>query len=219
MLHSSLIGQLAVGADREGLGSTLQLSRPRAGNSKWMYGRSAHLRGALLGLVLERPGHGGDLANRLTMRFEGSWQTDAHDVYRLLEGLEAEGLVCAREERRRNKRLGSRVVYHATGQTSLALSRWIETLFPRDPLRVGLHAKLAVAREQDLPGLRLALKQYQRECLMLAQAVCPSDGQPRSWSALFMDCTRDGITRMLQTEIEWASRTLQRIDEYAAQHS
>jgi DNA-binding PadR family transcriptional regulator len=208
-----------VSVEREGFGPALRVPRALAGKAKWMCGRSAHLRGALLGLVLERPGHGGELANRLVMRFEGTWQIDAHDVYRLLEGLEAEGLVAAREEPRRDKRMGSRVVYHATEETSAALTRWIETLLPREPFRLGLHAKLAVARERDLPGLRSALKQYQRECLSLVQAMCPGDGVPGSWGALFMDCTRDGIARMLQTEIDWAGRTLQRFDEYTNQRA
>lgn len=180
-----------------------------------MRGRSAHLRGALLGLVLERAGHGGELANRLQMRLGETWRIDTNDVYRLLEALEAEGLVCAREEPRRDRRLGTRVVYHPTAQTSAALTRWVETLLPREPFRLGLHAKLAVAREQDLPGLRSALGQYKRECLTLATAMVPADGEVGSWTALFMDCTRDGIQRMLQSEVDWVARTLRRIDEYA----
>jgi len=193
--------------------------RSRPSTSKWMHGGSTHLRGALLGLVLERPAHGGDLANRLLTRLGDTWRIDANDVYRLLRGLEAEGLVCAREERRRDRRLGTSIVYHPTEHTSAALARWIETLLPREPFRLGLHAKLAVAREQDLPGLRSALRQHQRECLTLATVMGPSEGEPGSWGALLMDCTRDGIQRMLQSEIDWVTRSLRRIDEYAAQRS
>jgi DNA-binding PadR family transcriptional regulator len=186
---------------------------------KWLRGRSAHLRGAVLGLVIERPGHGGELANRLQTRLGEAWRIDANDVYRLLEALQAEGLVQARDEPRRDRRPGTRVVYYPTDLTSAALSRWIETLLPREPLRLGLHAKLAVAREQDVPGLRVALHQHIRECLALAAAMCPSDGEPRSWPALLVDCTRDGIQGTLQSEIDWATRTLRRIDEHAARHA
>lgn len=197
----------------------VQPASTRRTGDKWMRGRSTHLRGVLLGLVLERPGHGGELANRLLARLGETWRIDANDVYRLLEGLEAEGLVEAREEPRRDKRMGVRVVYHPTGKTSVALTRWVETLLPREPVRLGLHAKLAVARAEDLPGLRSALGQYKRECLMLVAAMCPSEDEPRSWGALFMDCTRDGIHRMLQTEIDWANRTLRRIEEYAVRRA
>lgn len=181
---------------------------------KWIRGRSTHVRGALLGLVLERPSHGGELANRLSMRLGETWRIDSNDVYRLLGNLEEEGLIQAREEPRRDKRLGTRIVYYPTESTSAALTRWIETLLPRETFRLGLHAKLAVAREQDIPGLRSALAQHRRECLELAASVCPSDGEPGSWGALFMNCTSDGVQQMLQTEVDWVNRTLRRIEEY-----
>jgi len=191
-------------------------AKSRSDTSKWIRGRSAHLRGALLGLVLERPSHGGELANRLATRLGETWRIDSNDIYRLLQNLQDEGLVLAREEPRRDKRLGTRIVFHPTEQTSAALTRWIETLLPRETFRLGLHAKLAVAREQDVPGLRSALNQHKRECLTLATMMGAGDGEPRSWNALFMDCTRDGIHHMLQTELDWVNRTLRRIDEYAA---
>ena len=50
-----------------------------------MRGGSAPLRGALLGLLLERPGHGGELANRLVTRLGDTWRIDSNDVYRLLD--------------------------------------------------------------------------------------------------------------------------------------
>ncbi len=184
----------------------------------WMRGASASLRGALLGLVLERPGHGGELANRLVARLGETWQMDGGDVYRLLAGLQQEGLLACREEPRRGNTLRTRGVYYPTEHTADAVSRWMETLAPREPVRRSLQAKLAVAREQDAGRLRLALKEYARECLLLAHAVCPSDGVPRSWSALCLDCTRDGVHGMLQAEIDWANRTLERIDDYATSH-
>jgi DNA-binding PadR family transcriptional regulator len=179
-----------------------------------MRGASTPLRGALLGLVLERPSHGGELANRLRARLGEAWRVDGNDVYRLLEALEREGLVCCSEEPIRGRR-GTRVVYHPTEITSAAVADWMATMLPREPARRGIEAKLAVAREQDLPSLRMALQQYERECLTLAQVIPASDGQPRSWAMLFLDCTRDGAQRVLQAEIDWVGRTLQRIEEHA----
>ena len=57
-----------------------------------MRGPSTPLRGALLGLLLERPGHGGDLANRLAARLGETWRVDTNDVYRLLEQLGEDGV-------------------------------------------------------------------------------------------------------------------------------
>jgi DNA-binding PadR family transcriptional regulator len=184
-----------------------------------MRGPSAPLRGVLLGLLLERPGHGYDLAQRLIARLGETWRFAPDDVYRLLDQLEKEGLVLSVQEPRRGNERRMRVVYHPTEQTTGALERWMETLTPREPVRLGFHAKLAVAREQDLPRVLRALKEYERECSELAQLVRPSDGEVRSWAALRMDCTREATHGMLLAEIAWAERTRQRIEEYAASAS
>lgn len=189
-----------------------------AEKTNWMRGPSTPLRGALLGLLLERPGHGGDLANRLAARLGETWRVDTNDVYRLLEQLERTGLVTSRDEPKRGNQRRTHLVYHPTEGTSRALSLWMETLLPREPVRLGLQAKLSVARQQDAPRLLVALKAYERECLVLAHTIHPSDGVPRSWAALCMDCTRDGVYAQLQTEVDWAARTRRRIDEFLDDH-
>jgi DNA-binding PadR family transcriptional regulator len=179
-----------------------------------MRGASTPLRGALLGLLLERPGHGGDLANRLAARLGETWRVDTNDVYRLLEQLERTGLASARDEPKRSNQRRTHLVYHPTEETAEALTMWMETLLPREPVRLGLQAKLSVARPQDAPRLLIALRAYERECLVLAQLVSPSDLQVRSWSALCMECTRDAVFAQLQTEVDWSARTRQRINEF-----
>lgn len=180
----------------------------------WMRGASASVRGALLGLIMERPGHGGDLANRLQARLGQTWRLDPNDVYRLLEKLQQEDLVEAREEARsRNGR--ATTIYHPTQGTPGALTAWMETLLPREPVRLALQAKLAVARPEDAPRLIVALRDYEQSCLSLAQLVTPSSGESRSWTALCMDCTRDAAFTQLHAEINWAARTRQRLAEQA----
>ena len=82
-----------------------------------MRGPSTPLRGALLGLLLERPGHGGDLANRLSARLGETWRVDTNDVYRLLEQLEKTGLAISRAEPKRNNHRRTHLVYHPTEET------------------------------------------------------------------------------------------------------
>lgn len=180
----------------------------------WMRGTSTPLRGALLGLLLERPGHGGDLANRLAARLGQTWRVDTNDVYRLLEQLERTGLAISREEPRRRGSRRTHLVYHPTAETPHALTLWMETLLPREPVRLGLQAKLSVARPQDAPRLLVALRAYERECLLLARVVTPSEGEARSWAGLCMDCTREAVYAQLQTEVDWAARTRRRINEF-----
>lgn len=182
--------------------------------TRWMRGPSTPLRGALLGLLLERPGHGGDLANRLAARLGETWRVDTNDIYRLLEQLEKTGLAVSRDEPKRTNNRRTHLVYYPTPDTSEALTLWMETLLPREPVRLGLQAKLSVARQQDAPRLLIALKAYERECLVLAHVVCPTDGRAHSWAALCMDCSRDAIYAQLQTEVDWAARTRRRINEY-----
>jgi DNA-binding PadR family transcriptional regulator len=182
--------------------------------TRWMRGPSTPLRGALLGLLLERPGHGGDLANRLAARLGETWRVDTNDVYRLLEQLEKTGLAVSRDEPKRNNHSRTHLVYYPTEEASEALTLWMETLLPREPVRLGLQAKLSVAREEDAHRLLAALRAYERECLMLAQLVSPTNGSGRSWTSLCLDCTRDAVYAQLEVEITWASRTRQRINEF-----
>ncbi len=88
-----------------------------------MQGPSAPLRGALLGLLLERPGHGGELANRLIARLG---ETLADRPRRCLPAAEAarrrRGCASSREEPRRGNERGTHVVYHPTEQTRAGAS-------------------------------------------------------------------------------------------------
>lgn len=192
------------------------MANPRSKHQKreWLHGGSASMRGVLLGLVLERPGHGGDLANRMQVRLGETWKVDTNDAYRLLEQLEHEGLMVTREEARKGGGRRKLLVYHPTPKTSRAVSLWMETLVPREPVRFGLHAKLAVARSQDAARLMVALRDYEQKCLALARVVTPSGAPQRSWGALFMDCSREAVYTQLRAEIDWAAATRERIAEY-----
>jgi DNA-binding PadR family transcriptional regulator len=177
----------------------------------WMRGSSAPLRGSLLALVLERPAHGYDLANRLADRLGASWSIVPKDIYRLLEGLEEDGLLSVSEEREEGRRQ-ARMVYYPTRLTAPAVSAWMETLIPKEPMRIGIRAKVAFARESDARPLVLALRTYEQECLRLLQ-LAPLASVP-SWKGTLLDCTRDAVDAQLRCEVEWARRTRRRIEEH-----
>jgi DNA-binding PadR family transcriptional regulator len=179
-----------------------------------MEGASTSFRGALLGLVLERPGHTYDLANRLGERLGRSWSVDTKDIYRLLRNLEEEGLLLVRPEQRTGRRQPL-MVYHPTDSTAGGLANWMATLLPKEPMRVGIRAKVAVAREEDARSLLMALREYERECLKLLKLTSVTAKVP-SWRGLVADCTREAVDTQLRSEIEWARRTRRRIDEHLA---
>jgi DNA-binding PadR family transcriptional regulator len=185
-----------------------------AADRTWMRG-SSPLKGAILGLVLERPGHGYDLGARLRARLGPSWAIDPKRLYRMLDQLERAALISgAVESDPENPRL-QRTIYSATELAPGALRMWLETLAPREPTRVEIQAKVAAAREQDVPQLSQALRQYERECLELLRQ---SSGPPlpvRSWMGLVMDIVRDASDAQLRAEVEWAKRTRGRIEEHA----
>lgn len=194
----------------------------RVGESKapppreWMKGAAAPVRGALLGLILENPAGGGTLTSRLRARLGDTWNVDRSNVYRLLTGLQREDLVRCVNEPRRGETHSMQVVFHPTPLTQLAVSDWMASALPREPVRRGIEAKLAVAGERDLPSVRHSLARYRAECLELAQSIPPSQRAPSSFSQLAADCARDAIVRVLQAEIEWVQATLARIEDYAA---
>ena len=177
--------------------------------TRWMRGPSTPLRGALLGLLLERPGHGGDLANRLAARLGETWRVDTNDVYRLLEQLENTGLAVSRDEPEA-RQPAPHAISSTTRrqQTSEALTLWMETLLPREPVRLGLQAKLSVAREQDAPRLLdRAARPTSASAWCSPRSSAPPTARPTPGRPLCMDCSRDAVYAQLQTEVDWAART------------
>ncbi len=190
----------------------------QASAGKWTQGGSAQFRGALLGLLVEHPGSGGELANRLIARLGQTWRIEPKYIYRLLKQLEQEGYACAREEPRRGSDQGTSVVYHPTEKTTEGLQCWLETLMPREPVRLGLQAKLAVARPEDAPRLLRAFREYERECVKLAQLVLPREKGSPSWEGLRLDGIRQSVYGSLRADIDWSVHMRQLIAEYAARN-
>ncbi len=179
-----------------------------------MLSTAAPLRGVLLGLLVERPSHRGELAARAQERLGETWRINRIGVYGLLEQLEKEGLTRPQEAVHPGADGRKLLVFHPTERTVQALTEWMETITPRDSVRLGIHAKLAVARKEDAPRLVLALREYERESLALAQALVPGEAGEHSWQALCVECQRDIVLGMLRAEVAWAERTRARIEAY-----
>jgi hypothetical protein len=90
----------------------------------------------------------------------------------------------------------------------------MQTFAPREPVRIGLQAKIAVAREEDASCLLQALREYERECLQLLHGTAATVARRRHWRMLVLECARDAVDGQLRAEIEWARRTRQRIAEH-----
>ena len=123
-------------------------------------------RHVVLGLVVERPGYGYGLQQRMSERL-GFLDLAESAVYKTLARLEEDGLV---EEARRSdgSRIGpggQRILYRATEQGIDEFRSWMASPSDRAVLRDELQTKLALSNPADLPQLLKAAEDQSRMCL------------------------------------------------------
>ncbi len=178
-------------------------------------GPARALRGATLALIIERGGHGYELAHRLSRRLGPTWQIDAKQIYPILDQFEKAGLATCTEESSPGRPRQARFVYHATELAPAALARWMQSPIGKEPLRVDMLARLAVAQQDEAPQLLELLDEYETEVLALIEAAGDDAPPLRSWTTLLLDATRDHADAHLQAEFAWIVATRRRIREYA----
>ena len=110
-------------------------------------------RHVVLGLLVERPGYGYDLQQRIDARL-GFLRLSESAVYKILERLEREAWIEEAGQRRIGitRRGAPRVMYRATALGLDQFRAWMATPCERALLRDELQAKLTVADPEDLPG-------------------------------------------------------------------
>jgi DNA-binding PadR family transcriptional regulator len=163
----------------------------------------------VLGLLVERPGYGYELAQRLESRL-GFLGLQPNSIYRILDRLEDDGWIVEVGKRTvgRTRRGAARVMYGPTPTGVAQLKDWIARPSDRAVLRDELHAKLVVADPADLPGLLATVERQARECLsdlaslrrpVLADARRPDAPWPHV-AAMLVD---DFAARWLQCLADW----------------
>lgn len=174
---------------------------------------------AVLGLLIERPGYGYDLQQRLDQRL-GFLGLSGNAVYGMLDRLEESGWIEEddRKRVRRTKRAAGRVTYRATPLGRQRFSAWIATPSQRAVLRDELQAKLVLVQPDDLPSLLAVAEAQERDCLAelhglgrpaLAQAASP-DVPWQEASVMMVD---DVNIRWLQCLVDWLSAICEVMDE------
>lgn len=160
---------------------------------------------AILGLVIERPGYGYQLAQRLEERF-GSSSFAPSGVYSALDQLSRDGFVQAVREagedgRGPARRAAPRMIYEATTEGVEHFEGWMLGSSPTPPLRDELHMKIALCRPRNIPrlidmvyGQKLACAARLRDLERLAETQAA--GQTDEWAQQM---------RVLATETEIAS--------------
>ncbi|HXE45744.1 MAG TPA: PadR family transcriptional regulator [Conexibacter sp.] len=121
---------------------------------------------AVLGLVIERPGYGYELIQRLEQRIEG-WRPSETAVYPALRSLRAEGMIRAREATAGAVVSAHRGVvwYEATELGREELRAWVRAPTDLAPQRDPFWLKVAFASPEDLPWLVELARELESACL------------------------------------------------------
>jgi DNA-binding PadR family transcriptional regulator len=181
---------------------------------------------AVLGLVIERPGYGYQLAQRLEERFGASGFAPS-GVYSALDQLSRDEFVRAAGEMGPGpaRRAAPRMIYEATDQGIEHFESWMLGSSPAPPLRDELHMKIALCRPRDLPrlidmvyGQELACIGRLRDLKQLSEREAA--GETHEWSRLMRILSRDAEVASWKARIEWlqsARELLERLLEDSEQ--
>ncbi len=165
---------------------------------------------AVLGLVIERPGYGYDLARRLQSRF-GSSGFAPTGVYSALDQLSAEEMVRSAGQRTSagNERAAPRTIYEATSKGVDHFEEWMLAGSSLAPVRDELYMKIALSKPHNL-GRLIELARYQEEaCLVRMESLKQTPGgrgAVKAWSEVAVLLVRDAEIKQLQARIEWLQK-------------
>jgi DNA-binding PadR family transcriptional regulator len=184
-------------------------------------GASSPVTGALLGLLLERPGYGYELAQRLNERMGPSWKLTPSSIYSVLERLESDQLVRRTvKDMPGRQRQRERVMFHPTDAATEAFEEWLDRPARKEPIRTELLAKIAVARPADAARLLELLDEYERECRAFLtgsdeeRVVDGTTPGRRLWNAMLAEVIESAAGQQLQAELEWVAFARRRIRDF-----
>jgi DNA-binding PadR family transcriptional regulator len=163
---------------------------------------------AVLGLVIERPGYGYQLAQRLDERF-GSSGFAPSGVYSALDQLTRDELVRSAGEYGPGpaRRAAPRTIYEATEEGVDHFESWMLDTSPMPPLRDELHMKIALCRPRNVPRLIEMIGGQEVVCLGrlrdLRRITEEVPGSPRDWSRLMGVLASEAEIAFWNARIEW----------------
>jgi DNA-binding PadR family transcriptional regulator len=182
---------------------------------------------AVLGLVIERPGYGYQLAQRLEERFGCSGFAPS-GVYSALDQLSRDDFVRSAGEMGAGpaRRAAPRTIYEATDEGVDHFETWMLGSSPTPPLRDELHMKIALCRPHNLGRLIDMVHGQELACLgRLEDLKRIAEAEPASsqdWYRLMRVLARDAEVAFWNARIEWlqnARELLERLGEEESERS
>ena len=164
---------------------------------------------AVLGLVIERPGYGYQLAQRLEERF-GAWGWQGSGVYGALDQLARDGYVRPLREKGSGatRRGAPRVIYESTPEGIDFFDDWISRSSAPSPFRQELDLKILFSGPELVPRLIDQTWAQEQTCIHDLRALTARTRtvavHPRSsWREVSGVLQRDAEIKLLQVRIEW----------------
>ncbi|MEX0972946.1 MAG: PadR family transcriptional regulator [Solirubrobacterales bacterium] len=185
---------------------------------------SVALKGAVLGLLVERRGYGYELVQRLAVRLGPAWQLSPSTVYAALDQLEADGYVTDVTDAgmpfgSAGRRRARRVVYEATESGRDAFEGWLaQPSLQAEPIRGNLALRIAAARRGDLSVLLDATgqaEQIARSVRSQAIEAAPPAGE-RRWEDAMSALIALRAIRRLDGELDWLTHVRQALEALAS---
>jgi DNA-binding PadR family transcriptional regulator len=164
---------------------------------------------AVLGLVIERPGYGYDLARRLEDRC-GAWGWERSGVYSALDQLTRDGHVRSEKAKSRagSARSAPRAIYESTAEGVDYFREWITKSTSPSPVRQELDLKILFSGPEFLP--RLIDQTWAQEQMCIDQLRALSGATPvgasngaRTWREVAPVLQREAEIKLLQVRVEW----------------
>jgi DNA-binding PadR family transcriptional regulator len=172
----------------------------------------APIKAAVLGVLLEAPGHGYDVAKRLNQRM-GTWIVNPKHIYEPLKQLEKAKLVQSSMEPIPEPP-GFRKVYYPTDAARLARDDWFGSPPALSVLRVDIHARLAFSTPEDAPALLRALDEYRADLLeAIEENAVTWAASKESWLGFVIGHLRIGVDKQCEAEIEWVNSVRADLEE------
>jgi DNA-binding PadR family transcriptional regulator len=168
---------------------------------------------AVLGLVIEQPGYGYQLARRLEERCS-TWGWEPSGVYSALDQLAREGNV--RSIRGKGSgatgRAAPRAIYEATPQGEDFFRDWIFESSAPSPVRQELDLKILFSGSEFLPRLIDQTWAQEQQCIddlraLTSTAQASTPARMLTWREAAVVLQRDAEIKLLQVRIEWLQDT------------
>ena len=201
----------------ESTGSSSRADAGGAGNAHIRRRGAGSLRTAVVAALVEQPGHGYELTNRLNRRMGPVLQTDSRRVYEVLEQLEKEGLAHCVEERVTGTSHRRRRVFSATALCHKAYAAWFAEREPLPVMRADIYALVAFSDPAQAERLLAKLDDYELDCLKLRESAVETDMPRGSWRSRMLGVTRVAAIEHVQGELRWITRVRREIEEYRVQ--